>query len=153
MPLTEFCARFNDPKSDDNAIANRLDIINEKIADLTKDSSSHNDRIVDLEARKAFLSRHYAKFYVGGYSPQRKAINYELANEFINFIHRPEIYAIFIDTFHYPCIVNTKAAEYTKEPSMYPPEQANNCTLKADLGSNVEKFYNLWQTIRFADHN
>ena len=36
---------------------------------------------------------------------------------------------------------------------MYPPEQANNCTLKADLGSNVEKFYNLWQTIRFADHN
>ena len=83
----------------------------------------------------------------------KDAPNYELANEFINFIHRPEIYAIFIDTFHYPCIVNTKAAEYTKEPSMYPPEQANNCTLKADLGSNVEKFYNLWQTIRFADHN
>lgn len=79
--LTEFCARFNDPKSDDNAIANRLAIINEKIDDLNKDSSAHNDRIIDLEARKAFLSRHYAKFYVGGYSPQRKAINYELAND------------------------------------------------------------------------
>ena len=79
--LTEFCARFNDPKSNDDAINNRLDIINEKISDLEKDSSSHNDRIIDLEARKAFLSRHYAKFYVGGYSPQRKAINYELAND------------------------------------------------------------------------
>lgn len=79
--LTEFCARFNDPKSNDEAIQNRLDIINEKISDLEKDASSHNDRIIDLESRKAFLSRHYAKFYVGGYSPQRKAINYELAND------------------------------------------------------------------------
>lgn len=79
--LTEFCARFNDPKSNDDAIKNRLDIIQEKIDDLEKDVSSHNDRLVDLEARKAFLSRNYAKFYVGGYSPQRKAINYELAND------------------------------------------------------------------------
>lgn len=79
--LTEFCARFNDPKANDEVIQNRLNIINEKIEDLEKDASSHNDRIIDLEARKAFLSRHYAKFYVGGYSPQRKAINYELAND------------------------------------------------------------------------
>ena len=79
--LTEFCARFNDPNANDDAIKNRLDIINEKIEDLEKDASSHNDRIIDLESRKAFLSRNYAKFYVGGYSPQRKAINYELAND------------------------------------------------------------------------
>lgn len=79
--LTEFCARFNDPKSDDAAVQQRLNIINEKISDLEKDASSHNDRIMDLESRKAFLSKHYAKFYVGGYSPQRKAINYELAND------------------------------------------------------------------------
>lgn len=79
--LTEFCARFNDPKSNEAAIEQRLAIINEKIDDLNKDASSHNEKIVDLEARKAFLSRHYAKFYVGGYSPQRKAINYELAND------------------------------------------------------------------------
>lgn len=79
--LTEFCARFNDPKSNDEAIANRLDIIQEKIDALENDAGSYNDRIVDLETRKAFLSRNYAKFYVGGYSPQRKAINYELAND------------------------------------------------------------------------
>lgn len=79
--LTEFCARFNDPNSSEEAIKNRLDVIQEKIDELEKDPSSHNDRIIDLESRKAFLSRNYAKFYVGGYSPQRKAINYELAND------------------------------------------------------------------------
>lgn len=81
----------------------------------------------------------------------KDAPNPELANEFINFIHRPEMYAIFIDTFRYPCIVNTEALQYTTKPSMYPPEQANTCTLKEDLGDSVEKFYNIWQRIRFAD--
>ena len=38
----------------------------------------------------------------------------ELANEFINYIHRPENYAIFIDDFHYPCVVNLEALQYTK---------------------------------------
>ena len=79
--LTEFCARFNSPKSNDEMVKQRLNIINEMIEDLEKDPTSHNERIIDLETRKAALSRHYAKFYVGGYSPQRKAINYELAND------------------------------------------------------------------------
>lgn len=81
----------------------------------------------------------------------KDAPNYELANEFINFIHRPENYAVFIDTFRYPCIVNTEASKYTKKPSMYPAEQANTCTLKQDLGNQVEKYYDLWQEIRFAE--
>ena len=81
----------------------------------------------------------------------KDAPNPELANEFINFIHRPDMYAIFIDTFRYPCIVNTEALQYTTKPSMYPPEQANSCTLKEDLGNDVEKIYNIWQRIRFTD--
>ena len=79
--LTEFCARFNNPTTDIEATKLRIDEINEKIADLKEDPSSHNERLTDLEDRKAFLSRHYAKFYVGGYSPQRKSINYELASD------------------------------------------------------------------------
>ena len=81
--ITEFCARFNEPNSDEEAVKRRLEIIEEKINDISSDATSHNDRLPDLEARKAFLSRHYAKFFVGGYSPQRKAINYELANDAI----------------------------------------------------------------------
>ena len=79
----------------------------------------------------------------------KDAPHYDLANEFINFIHRPENYAIFIDTFRYPCVVNLEALQYTKEPSMYPAEQAYNCTLKADLGENLDKYHELWQEIRF----
>ena len=36
----------------------------------------------------------------------KDAPHYELANEFINFIHRPENYAVFIDEFGYPCVTN-----------------------------------------------
>ena len=79
--LTEFCARFSNPCTDEEAVQLRIKEINEKIDDLNEDPTSHNDRISILENRKAFLTRHYAKFFVGGYSPQRKAINYELAND------------------------------------------------------------------------
>lgn len=79
--LTEFCARFSNPTADEEAIRNRLIEVEDKIIDLKNDPTSHNERLTTLEDRKAFLSRHYAKFYVGGYSPQRKAINYELAND------------------------------------------------------------------------
>ena len=79
--LTEFCARFSNPTVNENAVKDRISEINAKIADLKEDPTSHNERMTTLEDRKAFLSRHYAKFYVGGYSPQRKAINYELAND------------------------------------------------------------------------
>jgi len=79
----------------------------------------------------------------------KDAPHYELANEFINFIHRPENYAIFIDTFRYPCVVNLEALQYTKEPSMYPAEQAYSCTLKSDLGENLDKYNEIWQNIRF----
>ena len=79
--LTEFCARFSNPTVDDSAVKNRIADIDAKIADLKEDPTSHNERLTTLEDRRAFLSRNYAKFYVGGYSPQRKAINYELAND------------------------------------------------------------------------
>lgn len=81
----------------------------------------------------------------------KDAPHYELANEFINFIHRPENYAIFIDTFRYPCVVNLEALEFTTKPSMYDPEQAYSCTLKQDLGVNLDKYSEIWQKVRFAD--
>lgn len=73
----------------------------------------------------------------------------ELANEFINFFHRPENYALFIDEFRYPCVVNTQAIQYITTKPMYAPEQALNCTLKADLGDGLDKYHELWQQIRF----
>jgi len=75
----------------------------------------------------------------------------ELANEFINFFHNPENYAVFIDEFRYPCVVNLEAKKYTKKPGMYPDEQAMSCTLKQDLGDNLDKYHDIWQKVRFAE--
>lgn len=81
----------------------------------------------------------------------KDAPHYELANEFINFIHRPENYALFIDEFRYPNVVNLEADQFVTTKSMYPAEQAMSCTLKADLGDGLDKYNSLWQNIRFTN--
>jgi len=81
----------------------------------------------------------------------KDAPHYELANEFINFIHRPENYALFIDQFRYPCVVNPEALPLVTTKPMYDPAQALNCTLKEDLGENIDKYHDLWEHIRFKD--
>lgn len=77
--------------------------------------------------------------------------NVELASEFINYIHRPEVYAKFLDAFHFPCFVNPAAEQYVTEKPMYEASQMNNCTLKIDLGEGLDKFNERWQKIRFSD--
>lgn len=79
--ITEFCIRFNDPKSDTNKINQRIEEIDVKINDIKNDPTSHNTKLKELENRKAFLSKNFAKLYVGGTSPQRRSINYELAKD------------------------------------------------------------------------
>ena len=79
--ITEFCIRFNNPKTDSDMVDQRLEDINNMMEDLKADPTSHNEVMKNLESRKAFLSRHYAKLYVGGSSPQRRSINYELAKD------------------------------------------------------------------------
>lgn len=81
----------------------------------------------------------------------KDAPHYELANEFINFIHRPENYALFIDEFRYPNVVNPSADEFITTKPMYNPEQAMRCTLKEDLGDGLDKYNTLWQKIRFSN--
>lgn len=81
----------------------------------------------------------------------KDAPHYDLANEFINYIHRPEVYAKFLDAFNFPCFVNLNAAQFMTEKPMYEAEQMNNCTLKIDLGEGLDKFNERWQRIRFTD--
>ena len=81
----------------------------------------------------------------------KDAPHYELANEFINFMHRPENYALFIDEFRYPNVVNPSADEFITTKPMYDPEQAMRCTLKEDLGDGLDLYNALWQKIRFTD--
>ena len=77
--------------------------------------------------------------------------HYELANEFINYIHRPEVYAKFLDAFHFPCFVNKYAEEFMTTKPMYEADQMANCVLKVDLGENLDKYNEIWQEIRFGE--
>lgn len=75
----------------------------------------------------------------------------DLANEFINFIHRPEIYAQFLDFFNFPCYVNLPAEEFMKTKPVYKASQMDSCTLKMDLGKDLDKYNTIWQDIRFTE--
>jgi spermidine/putrescine transport system substrate-binding protein len=75
----------------------------------------------------------------------------ELAEKFIDFIHRPEIYAEFVDAFGFPATCNVPARELKKGPSWYKAEDLAPCELKEDVGAGLDKYNSAWQKIRFGD--
>lgn len=68
----------------------------------------------------------------------------DLAHKFIDFIHRPEIYAEFCDSFGFPATVNVPARRYKTGPSWYELEDLYNMELKDDLGSTLELYNDAW---------
>lgn len=77
--------------------------------------------------------------------------NAELATEFINFIHRPENYAKFLDFFRFPCYVNLEAQQYMTTEPMYSADALENCELKNDIGDYLEKYYEQWERLRILN--
>ncbi len=77
--------------------------------------------------------------------------NAALASEFINFIHRPENYAKFLDFFRFPCYVNLEAEKYMSSKPMYPASIMDKCELKNDLGENLDKYYSRWESLRISN--
>lgn len=75
--------------------------------------------------------------------------NYENALEFINFIHRPDVYAKFLDYFNFPNSVNTEASKYMTKTPAYDASDMERGELKYDLGENLAKYNTMWQDIRF----
>lgn len=76
--------------------------------------------------------------------------NKDLALEFINFIHRPEIYAEFTDIFGFPATVNVPARNLKKAPPLYEAEDLVNTELKDDLGINKEMYDDAWEEIKIG---
>ena len=77
--------------------------------------------------------------------------NVELATEFINFIHRPENYAKFLDFFRFPCYVNLEAQQYMTTEPMYSADALESCELKNDIGDYLEKYYEQWERLRILN--
>jgi spermidine/putrescine transport system substrate-binding protein len=76
------------------------------------------------------------------------ARNISLAYKFIDFIHRPEIYAEFCDFFGFPSTVNSKAGEYKQKAPLYPAEALAPTELKEDLGEALEMYNAAWENIK-----
>ena len=68
----------------------------------------------------------------------------ELAQKFIDFIHRPEIYAEFCDFFGFPATANIPARQYIKGPTWYQSEDIADTELKYDLGEALDLYNNAW---------
>jgi spermidine/putrescine transport system substrate-binding protein len=66
------------------------------------------------------------------------------AHAFINFIHRPEIYAEFLNYFHFPAAVNPSAAEFIDGPTIYTAEDLAPTEVKEDVGDALDIYNDVW---------
>ncbi len=98
-----------------------------------------------------FIPKEGGPMYIDSMCVLKNAKNYDLAMEFINFIHRPEIYAQFLDEFHFPSSVNPAAEAFMTKKPMYQAEEMNPCEIKEDLAEGLAVYNEIWQRIRFTD--
>jgi len=96
-----------------------------------------------------FLPEVGGPLYIDSMVILKDAENSDLAHEFINFFHRPQVYALFLDEFYYPSSVNEEADQYRTTEAYYSNEDLANYELKVDLGEDLEKYNSVWQTIRY----
>ncbi len=98
-----------------------------------------------------FLPLDGGPMYIDSMCIPKGARNYDLALEFINYIHKPENYAQFLDRFHFPASVNMEADKYRTTTPFYTVDMMTNYELKDDLGANLEMYNKAWETIRYVD--
>ena len=70
--------------------------------------------------------------------------NVDLAHKFIDFIHRPEIYAEFVDTFEFPATANAPARQYKEGKAIYTEDELLNTELEVDLGPAFDYYSDAW---------
>ncbi len=98
-----------------------------------------------------FIPEEGGPAYIDSMVILKGAKNIDMAHEFINFIHRPEIYAEFVDSFGFPATANIPAREFKTGEAWYSAEDLANVEVKKDLGEALELFNDAWfNTIRIG---
>ena len=78
--------------------------------------------------------------------------NIDLAHKFIDFIHRPDIYAEFVDEFGFPATANIPARQLKTGNSWYSEEDLVSTELKDDLGPALDLYNDAWfNSIRIGE--
>jgi spermidine/putrescine transport system substrate-binding protein len=82
--------------------------------------------------------------YIDSMCILKGARNIDLAYKFIDFIHRPNIYAEFTDIFGFPATANSAARPLKASPPLYTAEDIADTELKDDVGEALELYNNAW---------
>jgi spermidine/putrescine transport system substrate-binding protein len=99
-----------------------------------------------------FIPKEGGPSYIDNMCILKGARNIELAHKFIDFIHRPEIYAEFSDTFSFPATANVPARRLKKVDSIYSESDLLKTQLVEDLGESLELYTDAWfNSIRVGD--
>lgn len=72
--------------------------------------------------------------------------NKEMAYKFINYIHRPEVYAKICDWLLLPSI-NEGARKYIKEKPNYSIEDIEKCEFITHIDNDITKYENIWKEL------
>jgi spermidine/putrescine transport system substrate-binding protein len=110
------------------------EVVYEEIAD--------NQRLINDTV--FFIPKQGGPAYIDSMCILRGSKNIDLAHQFIDFIHRPEIYAEFCDAFRFPATANIPARQYLKETPMYTVDDLANTELKDDVGAALELYDTAW---------
>jgi len=93
-----------------------------------------------------FIPQKGCQMYVDSITILKSAPNKENAYKFINFIHKPQVFAKIMDFVKAPCI-NIPAQEFITEPANYQLNDMKGCQFKEDMGDKIEIHNKIWQEI------
>ncbi|MDR0383222.1 MAG: extracellular solute-binding protein [Spirochaetaceae bacterium] len=111
-------------------------------AEVVYEEIMDNQQLVDSTV--FFIPKIGGPAYIDSMCILKGAKNIDLAHKFIDFIHRPEIYAEFCDTFHFPATANVPAREFLREKPLYSVDDLANTELKEDVGESLELYNEAW---------
>jgi spermidine/putrescine transport system substrate-binding protein len=99
-----------------------------------------------------FVPKEGGPAYLDSMCILKGAKNIDLAYKFIDFIHRPEIYAEFADEFGFPATANIPARQFKTGDAWYSENDLVNTELKDDLGPALDLYNDAWfNSIRVGD--
>jgi spermidine/putrescine transport system substrate-binding protein len=99
-----------------------------------------------------FIPKEGGPAYIDSMCILKGSKNIDLAHKFIDFIHRPDIYAEFCDIWGFPATANIPARSLKTGPAWYEAEDLVITELKDDLGNTLELYNNAWfSSIRVGD--
>jgi spermidine/putrescine transport system substrate-binding protein len=104
---------------------------------------SHDARL--LKDTVFFIPPEGGPSYIDSMGILKGSKNIDLAHKFIDFIHRPEIYAEFTDYYHFPSAVNIPARSLKKEPPCITEDDILRTEpVYDDLGEALDYYTEVW---------